>query len=90
MRMATLPVEKKRTTVYIAEDVLEYLAIRRAKGAGSVSQQLEALARETMPRRPSAADVAAMEARDVEGYQKQPLEPDELAGWQNEQVWDEA
>lgn len=88
--MATLPAEKKRTTIYIAEDVLEYLAIRRAKGAGSVSQQLEALARETMPYRPNTADLVAMEVRDVEGYKKQPLNPDEFEAWQSEQVWDEA
>jgi hypothetical protein len=88
--MATVSAEKKRTTIYIAEDVLEYLAIRRAKGAGSVSQQLEDLARKMMPVRPSGDDVARMEARDVEGYKKQPLEPDEFEPWQDEQVWDEA
>ncbi len=82
-------VEKKRTTVYISEDVLEYLAIRRAKGAGSVSQQLEGLAREKMPRRLTPEDVLAMEARDVEGYRKQPLTDDEAAVWQDEQVWDD-
>lgn len=87
--MATLPAEKKRTTIYIAGDVLEYLAIRRAKGAGSVSQQLEALARETMPYRPDIADIAAMEARDVEGYRKQPSTSEEFEPWQDEQVWDE-
>lgn len=88
--MATVSAEKKRTTIYISEDVLEYLAVRRAKGAGSVSQQLEDLAREKMPYRPSADDIAVMEARDVEGYKKQPLTPDEFEPWQDEQVWDEA
>lgn len=80
---------KKRTTIYIAEDVLEYLAIRRAKGGGSVSQQLEDLAREKMPRHLTPEDVLAMEARDVEGYQKQPLADDEMTVWQSEQVWDD-
>lgn len=88
--MATVAADKKRTTIYIAEDVLEYLAIQRAKGAGSVSKQLEDLAREKMPYRPSASDIAGMEARDVEGYRKQPLELDEFEPWQDEQVWDEA
>jgi hypothetical protein len=88
--MATVSTDKKRTTIYIAEDVLEYLTIRRAKGAGSVSQQLEDLARKMMPVRPSGDDIAEMEARDVEGYKKQPLEPEEFEPWQAEQVWDEA
>lgn len=87
--MSTTIADKKRTTIYISEDVLEYLAIRRAKGAGSVSQQLEDLAREKMPHRLSSADVLAMEARDVEGYRTQPPTADEVAVWQTEQVWDE-
>ena len=81
--------EKKRTTIYISEDVLEYLAIRRAKGAGSVSQQLEDLARAKMPYRLTPEDVLNMEACDVEGYRKQPLTDDEVTVWQSEQVWDE-
>lgn len=87
--MSIQPSAKKRTTVYISPDVLEYLAVRRARGAGSVSQQLENLVRETMPHTPSREDVAVMEAREVEGYTKKPLEPAELELWQREQVWDE-
>lgn len=87
--MSTTVAEKKRTTIYISEEVLEYLAIRRAKGAGSVSQQLEDLAREKMPHRLTPEDVLKMEARDVEGYRKQPLIDDEATVWQSEQVWDD-
>ncbi len=87
--MSTQPAEKKRTTVYISPDVLEYLAVRRARGAGSVSQQLENLVREVMPRTPSREDVAVMEAREVEGYTKKPPGPTELELWQREQVWEE-
>lgn len=87
--MSTTVAEKKRTTIYISEEVLEYLAIRRAKGAGSVSQQLEDLAREKMPHRLTPEDVLKMEARDVEGYLKQPLIDDEVTVWQSEQVWDD-
>lgn len=86
--MPTTVTDKKRTTVYISEDVLEYLTIRRAKGAGSVSRQLEALAREQMPRHLNAKAVKLMEAQDVEGYRKQPL-TDEVSVWQGEQVWDD-
>lgn len=85
--MASTTQGKKRTTIYIDEDVLEFLAIRRARGSGSVSQQLENLARAQMPLRLSAENLAAMEARDVEGYKKQPLEIDK--DWLEEQVWDE-
>ncbi len=81
--------DKKRTTVYMAPDVLEFLGIRRAKGAGSVSQQLEDLVREQMPRRLSAEEVSALEARDIGGYQAQPQTQDELAAWLGEQVWAE-
>ncbi len=87
--MSAQPAGKKRTTVYISPDVLEYLAIRRARGAGSVSQQLENLVRKTMPPTPSRKNVAAMEAREREGYTEKPLEPTELELWQREQVWDE-
>jgi hypothetical protein len=58
---------------------------RRAKGAGSVSQQLEDLMREKMPKRYSKEEIASLEAKDVEGYKKQPLTPEELDDWLSEQ-----
>ena len=86
--MATVK-DKKRTTIYVAPDVLEYLGIRRAKGAGSVSQQLEDLVREQMPRRFSAETGAELEARDAAGYRAQPQPQAELDPWLSEQVWAE-
>ncbi len=86
--MATMS-DKKRTTVYIASEVLEYLGIRRAKGAGSVSQQLEDLVREKMPRRLSSEAISELEARDAAGYRAQPQTQDELDPWLGEQVWAE-
>ena len=80
---------KKRTTIYINPEVLEYLGVRRAKGAGSVSQQLEDLVREKMPRRLSREAVGELEARDVAGYRAQPQTSDELEPWLSEQVWAE-
>ena len=62
LRCSMATSEKKRTTIYMSQEVLEYLGIRRAKGAGSVSQQLEDLVRETMPRRLSDEEVATLEA----------------------------
>ncbi|CAN5898327.1 hypothetical protein BH24DEI2_BH24DEI2_03780 [soil metagenome] len=81
--------DKKRTTIYMNSDVLEYLGIRRAKGAGSVSQQLEDLVRAQMPRRLSREAVNALEARDAAGYRSQPQTQDELEPWLSEQVWAE-
>ncbi|MDQ3399088.1 MAG: hypothetical protein M3511_15235 [Deinococcota bacterium] len=85
--------DKKRTTIYIAPDVLEYLAIRRAKGGGSVSQQLEDLVRASLagPRTTalSRKETAKLEAKEVEGYTKHPLTSEELDDWLDEQVWDE-
>ncbi len=81
--------EKKRTTIYMSSEVLEYLGVRRAKGAGSVSQQLEDLVREKMPRRLSAEEVGALEARDVAGYRARPQMQEELEPWLSEQVWAE-
>lgn len=78
--------EKRRTTIYMSRDVLEYLGIRRAKGAGSVSQQLEDLVREIMPRRLGDEAVEALEAKDVEGYRAKPQTDDELEPWLAEQV----
>lgn len=54
-----------------------------------MSQQLEDLAREKMPRRLTPEDVSAMEARDAAGYRKQPPSDDEASMWQSEQVWDD-
>ena len=62
--------EKRRTTIYISPEVLEYLSLRRIKGAGSVSQQLENLARANMP---VQTDVATLEQRHKAGYERIPL-----------------
>ena len=81
--------EKKRTTIYMSQEVLEYLGVRRAKGAGSVSQQLEDLVRETMPRRLSREEISALEEKDAAGYRAKPQTEDELEPWFSEQVWGE-
>ena len=62
--------EKRRTTVYISPEVLEFLSLRRIKGAGSVSQQLENLARATMP---VQTDIATLEQRHKAGYERIPV-----------------
>ena len=59
------------------------------KVAGSVSQQLEDLVRETMPKRLSDEEVSALEARDIAGYRAQPQTEDEFEPWLDEQVWPE-
>lgn len=79
--------DKRRTTVYMSREVLEFLAVRRARGAGSVSEQLEALARKIMPRRYTQEDVAALERKHAEGYAKHPAEPGEFEVWEDELVW---
>ena len=84
----TIATDKKRTSIYTSEEVPEYLAIRRAKGAGSIFRQLEDLAREKMPHRLTPEEIRLMEAQDIEGYRKHPL-TGELDSWQSEQVWDD-
>lgn len=79
--------EKRRTTIYISPDVLEFLSIRRARGAGSVSQQLENLARAQMPRRYTKEDVAQLEKKHAQGYAKEPVKPGEFDLWEDEQTW---
>lgn len=81
---------KKRTTIYISPEVLEFLAIRRAKGAGSVSQQLEDLARRLMPKQHSERDIRALEQKHAEGYARKPVQEGEFDVWEDEQVWGEA
>ena len=81
---------KRRTTVYISAEVLEFLAVRRARVAGSVSEQLEHLARAIMPRRYRQEGVAALERKHAEGYAKYPVKPGEFDVWESEQVWGEA
>ncbi len=65
--------EKRRTTIYISPEVLEFLSIRRIRGLGSVSQQLENLARQEMPK-----NTALLEQQHHEGYTRIP-ENDEFS-----------
>ena len=78
-------VEKQRTTVYISSDVLEFLKLRSIKGSGSVSQQLETLARNLMPKEYSQEDVRRLEQRHAEGYKKQPITEGEFSDLYAEQ-----
>ena len=71
--------EKRRTTIYLDPEVLEFLALRRIKGAGSVSQQLEDLARSLMPREREASEMRALDERHRQGYESQPVGDDEFA-----------
>jgi hypothetical protein len=77
--------EKKRTTIYMSPDVLEFLKIRSAKGEGSVSQQLETLARGRMLNK---KHTATLEAKEIAAYKRQPVQNGEVDIWQDEQVWD--
>ena len=71
--------EKRRTTIYISPEVLEFLSLRRIKGAGSVSQQLENLARQVMPReRECRRDAIVLEERHRQGYEQHPIQDDEF------------
>ena len=71
--------EKKRTTIYISTDVLEFLKIRSAKGNGNVSQQLEQLARQLMPKTYTPKDIKAMNERHAAGYEEHPASEDDMA-----------
>ena len=77
--------DKKRTTIYMSKDVLEFLKIRSAKGRGSVSQQLEDLARELMPREFSPEDIKVLEQQHARGYKAHPVTEDEFADFYGEQ-----
>ena len=78
-------INKKRTTIYIATDVLEFLKIRSAKGRGSVSRQLETLARELMPKEFSPEDIKMLEQQHAQGYKTRPLGKDEFTDFYREQ-----
>jgi hypothetical protein len=71
--------EKRRTTIYIDPEVLEFLSLRRIKGAGSVSQQLEQLARQLMPREREPDELRSLEERHRKGYEQYPVGDDEFA-----------
>ena len=77
--------EKQRTTVYISSDVLEFLKLRSVKGNGSVSQQLENLARNLMPKDYSQADVRVLERKHAEGYEQHPVAESEFSDLYAEQ-----
>jgi hypothetical protein len=83
--MLFMETEKRRTTIYIDPKVLEFLTIRRAKGAGSVSQQLEGLAKGLMPADDKHSDIKALECKHIKGYKKQPVKKDEFDDFYTEQ-----
>jgi hypothetical protein len=84
--MAGTAQEKKRTIIYIALDVLEYLAIRRVEGAGSVSRQLESMVRAQMPKHLDRHEIAKLEAQELEGYTNHPITEEESGDWLDEEV----
>ncbi len=77
---------KKRTTIYLSSEVLEFLKIRSAKGQGSVSRQLEDLARDLMPATFMPEEVEQLERRHARGYAQQPVGAEEFADFYPEQV----
>lgn len=77
--------DKKRTTIYMSSDVLEFLKIRSAKGRGSVSQQLETLARELMPATSTREDIEQLERKHAQGYEAHPVADEEFADFYSEQ-----
>jgi hypothetical protein len=77
--------EKRRTTIYIDPKVLEFLTIRRARGAGSVSQQLENLAKRVMPNGYDETELKALERKHARGYKKYPVTKDEFDDFYAEQ-----
>ena len=70
--------EKRRATVYIDSDVLEFLSLRSTKGEGSVSEQIEHLARTLMRRESTSQERQALEERHRRGYEQHPVQPDEF------------
>lgn len=78
--------KKRRTTIYIDPQVLEFLTIRRAKGAGSVSQQLEDLAKQLMPKGYDESELKALERKHARGYKKHPVQKGEFDDFYVEQT----
>lgn len=72
--------EKQRTTIYISPDVLSFLKVRSAQGNGSVSQQLEDLAKSLMPKSYSTQDIKNLEKQHAQGYANQPQDDNEFSG----------
>lgn len=77
--------EKLRTTIYISPDVLTFLKVRSAEGKGSVSQQLEDLAKSLMPKSYSAQDIKRLEEQHAKGYLKHPTSETEFSDFYLEQ-----
>jgi hypothetical protein len=74
--------DKRPTTIYIDPEVLEFLTTRSAKGAGSVSQQLEELAKRLMP---LEKEQKALERKHAQGYKKHPVKNGEFDDFYTEQ-----
>jgi hypothetical protein len=80
-----MDIEKRRTTIYIDPQVLEFLTVRRAKGAGSVSQQLEDLAKRLMPKGYDETELKTLERQHASGYKKHPVQEGEFDDFYGEQ-----
>lgn len=74
--------DKRPTTIYIDPEVLEFLTLRSRKGAGSVSQQLEELAKRLMP---LEKEQKALERKHAQGYKKHPVKNGEFDDFYTEQ-----
>jgi hypothetical protein len=77
--------DKRPTTIYIDPEVLEFLTLRSTKGAGSVSQQLENLARKAMPQGFDEKEMKALELKHAKGYEKHPAKSGEFDDFYSEQ-----
>lgn len=78
--------EPKQMTVWIDGDVYQAMLIAKAKGSGSLKNQIN----EALRRKLGVKDVAALEAQEREGWLKKPWgkeDQEELEAWQDVQDW---
>lgn len=67
----------------------EKLVAEVDRAAASLGTSRSAFARRALRRELDALHIRELERRHREGYARRPIDPEELGGWEDEQVWPE-
>jgi hypothetical protein len=78
----------KQTTVWIDGDVYEAMVLARARGGGTLKDQINEALRQAL----NIPDKARLEAQEQAAYDAKPWAPEdeaELEAWQSVQSWEQ-
>ena len=80
--------DAKQMTVWIDRDVYQAMVLEKAKGGGSLKEQINRALRQTL----EVEDTATLEAKERAAYAEKPWDEqddEDVALWRSSQVWAE-